>query len=43
MATSIEPDPAARGTYDQLYGSFLELYPATKDVVHTLAARAREV
>ncbi len=42
LATSIEPDPAARGTYDQLYGSFLELYPATKDVVHHLAARARE-
>ena len=42
IATDIEPDAAARETYDQLYASFLELYPATKDVVHALAARSRQ-
>jgi xylulokinase len=42
VVTRIEPDPAARQAYDQLYASYRELYPATRDVVHTLAARARE-
>ena len=34
----VEPDPRKRGTYDELYASYLELYPATRSVVHTLAA-----
>lgn len=33
----IEPDPAAQARYDELYGVYNELYPATKDLVHTLA------
>jgi xylulokinase len=34
----LEPDPAARTGYDRLYAAYLDLYPATVDVVHTLAA-----
>jgi xylulokinase len=32
----IEPDPANRALYDDLYGVWRELYPATKELVHTL-------
>jgi xylulokinase len=34
-----EPDPATRAGYDELYGLYRELYPATRDVAHALAAR----
>ena len=33
----VEPDPAARETYDQLYRNYRDLYPATFDIVHDLA------
>jgi xylulokinase len=38
IAREIMPDPANRGLYDDLYGTWLELYPATRDQVHKLAA-----
>jgi xylulokinase len=30
----IVPNPANRGRYGELYGTWRELYPATKEVVH---------
>jgi xylulokinase len=33
----IAPDPALRALYDDLYATWCELYPATRDVVHRLA------
>ncbi len=30
----IVPNPAYRRRYDDLYGTWRELYPATKDLVH---------
>lgn len=38
-ATVQEPDAATVDTYDELYGLYRELYPATRDVVHALANR----
>lgn len=38
----IRPDPAARAAYDALYALYLELYPATRDIAHALAARERD-
>ncbi|WP_432589976.1 hypothetical protein ABVG11_34440 [Streptomyces sp. HD1123-B1] len=35
----MEPDPATAGTYDELYRLYRELYPATRDAAHALAAR----
>jgi xylulokinase len=35
--TLIEPDPATRATYDELYGLYGSLYPATREHVHALA------
>lgn len=37
----IEPDPAAAQAYDRLYGLYRDLYPATSDVAHALAALQR--
>ncbi len=34
----IEPDPEVRETYDRLYETYLELYPALRPAVHRLAA-----
>lgn len=34
---SVEPDPAVRWVYDELYGRFGELYAASTSVVHPLA------
>jgi len=39
-ARVVRPDPAVRGVYDELYGLYRDLYPATRDVVHALARRA---
>jgi xylulokinase len=39
IAREIIPNPANRGLYDDLYGTWLELYPATRDQVHKLAAQ----
>ncbi len=33
------PDPDRAKVYDELYGHYRALYPATKDVVHALASR----
>lgn len=35
------PDPATRAGYDELYALYRELYPATRTIAHTLAARQR--
>jgi xylulokinase len=39
IAREIKPDPANRALYDDLYGTWLELYPATREQVHRLAAQ----
>lgn len=36
-AATVEPDVGVRPVYDELYGHFLGLYPATVPVVHPLA------
>lgn len=38
MADEIEPDARNRALYDDLYGTWRELYPATRAQVHRLAA-----
>lgn len=38
IAREITPDPRNRDRYDQLYGTWCELYPATRDQMHRLAA-----
>jgi xylulokinase len=35
----IAPDPDAHETYEPLYADFLELYVATRNIVHRLAGR----
>ena len=35
------PDPAHRARYDELYGLYRELYPATRDIAHSLARMQR--
>ncbi|WP_193103672.1 FGGY-family carbohydrate kinase [Brachybacterium sp. FME24] len=37
-----EPDPAAGERYEELYRMYRELYPATRDINHALAAMQRE-
>ncbi len=39
VARTIEPDPANRELYDGLFADYEALYPATRDIVHRLAAR----
>ena len=34
----ITPDPAKRELYDDLYGVWRELYPATRELVHHLGS-----
>jgi xylulokinase len=36
IATEITPDPGNRALYDELYGVWRELYPATRTLVHDL-------
>lgn len=38
IAHEIVPDPQVRELYDDLYATWCELYPATREVVHRLAA-----
>jgi xylulokinase len=38
IAREIKPNPRNRDLYDDLYATWLELYPATKSQVHRLAA-----
>jgi xylulokinase len=33
----VEPDPSTRRVYTEVYRTYTELYPATRDQVHTLA------
>jgi xylulokinase len=40
-AHTVAPDPALRGGYDDLYAAYRQLYPATRTIAHTLAARQR--
>jgi xylulokinase len=42
-AATVEPDPAATEDAEQLYALYRELYPATQDIVHALAARERSL
>jgi xylulokinase len=35
----VRPDPGTRDLYEETYGLYRRLYPATTDVVHALAAR----
>ena len=35
---TVEPNPANREVYDRLYEVYQQLYPATKEQVHMLAA-----
>ncbi|MGY4718731.1 FGGY family carbohydrate kinase [Naumannella cuiyingiana] len=37
IGSLIEPDPANRETYAELFDIYTELYPATRDLVHVLA------
>lgn len=37
VAETVAPDPASRGVYDELYGVYRSLYPATVEQAHTLA------
>jgi xylulokinase len=41
-ADTVEPDPAAGKIYDALYELYRDLYPATRDAAHALAAFSRE-
>jgi xylulokinase len=38
MAREVHPDPQRRALYDDLYGTWCELYPATRAQVHRLSA-----
>lgn len=37
IAGTVTPDPENKGRYDDLFARYLELYPATRDIVHHLA------
>ena len=37
VSANVTPDDDNKGLYDDLFGRYLELYPATKDVAHHLA------
>ena len=37
IVDTVEPDEKNRGVYDELYGVYRELYPATKEQMHRLA------
>jgi xylulokinase len=41
IASEITPDPANRARYDEIYRAWCELYPATRDLVHRLAAESK--
>jgi xylulokinase len=41
ITATVEPDPGLQPRYDELYGIFRELYPATRDAAHALAAMQR--
>jgi xylulokinase len=37
ISATVEPNPENRETYDELYGIYRELYPATLEASHKLA------
>jgi xylulokinase len=37
-ASVVEPNPENRAVYDRLFQTYQELYPATRDQMHALAA-----
>ncbi|CAN5684735.1 hypothetical protein BH24ACT18_BH24ACT18_21930 [soil metagenome] len=41
IVDSVEPDEANRDLYDELYGVYRELYPATREQMHGLAGLQR--
>ncbi len=41
-AETLVPDPAVRARYDELYGVYRALYPATRDLAHVAARVQRE-
>ena len=41
VAFCVEPDTSTRGRYDELYGIYRDLYPATREHAHALAAIQR--
>ncbi|MEW2398940.1 FGGY-family carbohydrate kinase [Streptomyces sp. NPDC046862] len=38
----VTPDPRLRSRYDELYALYRRLYPATRDIAHTLARHQRD-
>ncbi|MCR8670070.1 FGGY-family carbohydrate kinase [Agrococcus sp. HG114] len=40
-AVVVEPDPARRALYDERYRHYRDLYPATREIAHALAAGSR--
>jgi xylulokinase len=38
---TVEPEPANRALYDDLYGHYRDLYTSTRDIAHALAAHQR--
>jgi xylulokinase len=41
-ARRVEPEPSRSDAYEELYGQFARLYPATREVAHALSGRAPE-
>lgn len=42
VATTVQPTAAHAAVYDELYGAYTSLYPATRDEVHLLARLQRD-
>ncbi len=38
ISDAVEPDPQNRDTYEELYALYKDLYPATREIAHSLAA-----
>nr|MDP9478897.1 FGGY-family carbohydrate kinase [Actinomycetota bacterium] len=41
ISATVEPNPENRETYDDLYRVYRDLYPATREASHELAARQK--
>jgi xylulokinase len=41
IAREVVPDPRHRERYDDLYATWSQLYPATRDVMHRLGSTVR--
>ena len=42
LGTTVEPDPATRARYDDLYAVYERIYPAVKDLFAPLTAAATD-